>query len=67
MSRDCCLALPCCVMGFSAVQIVVFPDHAHLLVLNEILNRTTHQYDWFVINGSSNINELVTFLLFVDQ
>ena len=31
MSRDCCVAIPRGAMGLSAVVIVVFPDHTHLL------------------------------------
>ena len=33
MSRDCCVALPCGAMSLSAVVIVIFPDHTHLLFL----------------------------------
>ena len=31
VSRDCCVAVPHDAMGLSAIVIVVFPDHAHLL------------------------------------
>ena len=31
---DCCVALPYGVTGLSAVVIVVFPDHTHLLFLS---------------------------------
>ena len=33
MSRDCCGALPQGAMSLSAVVIVIFPDHTHLLFL----------------------------------
>ena len=33
MSHDCCVALPRCAMSLSAVVIVIFPDHTHLLFL----------------------------------
>ena len=33
MSRDCCVALPRGAMSLSAVVIVIFPDHTHLLFL----------------------------------
>ena len=33
MSRDCCVALPRGAMNLSAVVIVIFPDHTHLLFL----------------------------------
>ena len=33
MARDCCVALPYGAMGFLQFVIVVFTDHAHLLVL----------------------------------
>ena len=32
VSRDCCVALPRGAMSLSAVVIVIFPDHTHLLV-----------------------------------
>ena len=32
------MSLPCGATGMSAVYIVVFPDHTHLLFLNQILN-----------------------------
>ena len=31
MSHDCCVALPCGALSLSAVVIVIFPDHTHLL------------------------------------
>ena len=34
VSRDGCVALPHGTMGLSAVWIVVFPDHSHLLMLH---------------------------------
>ena len=33
MSRDCCVALPRGAMGLSAVCVVAFPDHTHLLFM----------------------------------
>ena len=37
MSRDRCVALPRGAMGLSAVMIVVFPDHTHLLFFRVVV------------------------------
>ena len=38
MFHDGCVALPCGAMGLSAVVIVAFPDHNHLLFLLKSIN-----------------------------
>ena len=39
VSLDCCVALPHDARGLSAVVIVVFPDHTHLLFLNSLAEK----------------------------